>query len=108
MDIVMDTAVDISTDSVETKETDEETEKSKERKPLSLLMEDTYTTMKLRNGSQLVLSSVDAMELGLWTSEGKKLKNKEMKQLRKVGKATVESEFYMKSKKSRIVFDEQE
>ena len=58
------------------------------------------------NETSKVLSTVDAVELGLWAPEGKKLKNKERKQLRKYGEATVESEFYMKSKKSKIVFDE--
>ena len=96
----------MSEDQVDRIETGEEKEEVKEQKALTLLMEDNYTTMKLRNGCQLVLSTVDAVELGLWAPEGKKLKNKEQKQLRKYGEATVESEFYMKSKKSKIVFDE--
>ena len=91
--------MDMSENQVDRIETGEEKEEAKERKPLTLLMEDNYTTMKLRNGNQLVLSIVDAVELGLWTSEGKKLKNRELKQLRKYGEATVESEFYVKSKK---------
>lgn len=97
--------LDMSEEQLDDTEKGEKKEERNERKPLSPLMEDNYTTITLRNGSKLVLSTVDAVELGLWTSEGRELKNNKLRKLKKYGEATVESEFYVKSKKSRIVFE---
>lgn len=74
-------------------------------KILSPLMTDEHSTIRLRNGKTLVLSSVDAVQLGMWTCGEKRHSKCRCKKLEKYGVASVESEFYVRSKRTRIVFE---
>ena len=81
-----------------------EKQTSKE-KTLSPLMMDEYSTIRLRNGKKLVVSSVDAIQLGTWVCDEKRHNKCKCKRLAKYGTATVVSEFYVRSKRTRIVFE---
>ena len=74
-------------------------------KTLSPLMIDEYSTIRLRNGKKLVVSSVDAIQLGMWVCDEKRHNKCKCKRLAKYGTATVTSEFYVRSKRTRIVFE---
>ena len=90
----------------EEKEKEEKGEKqSSQRKTLSPLMLDEYSTICLRNGKKLVVSSVDAIQLGMWVCGEKRHNKCKCKRLAKYGTATVESEFYVRSKRTHIVFE---
>ena len=80
-------------------------EQSSTGKTLSPLMVDEYSTIRLRNGKKLVVSSVDAIQLGMWVCDEKRHNKCKCKRLAKYGMATIESEFYVRSKRSRIVFE---
>ena len=64
-----------------------------------------YMEMRLRNGTILQLSVLDAALLGLSTPSQKRQKKMFVNVQRKYGKMTTNSSFYMKPKSHSIVFE---
>ena len=71
----------------------------------SPLLDDWRKTITLRNGRKLTLSVVEMKELGMWHCDEKKHCRCKCKKLRKYGVAETESEYYLKPKSKRIVFE---
>lgn len=71
----------------------------------SPLLDDWRKTITLPNGKKLTLSVVEMKELGMWHCDEKTHYRCKCKKLRKYGVAEVESEYYLKPKSKRIVFE---
>ena len=86
----------------ETDPTDAGKESGKKGSPL---LDDWRKTIMLSNGRKLVLSVVEMKELGMWHCDEKKHYRCKCKKLQKYGVAETRSEYYLKPKSKRIVFE---
>ena len=79
--------------------------KERSGKKGSPLLDDWRRTIVLPNGRKLTLSVVEMKELGMWHCDEKRHTHCKCKKLRKYGVAETRSEYYLKPKSTRIVFE---